>query len=99
MGAVSATCPVCEKSWSGSRAEHCAACHETFVGTRAGDAHRVGDHALPRGVIGARRCLSPQEMHDVGMAPAWHPTAGRMWFVVADRERVAAAFGTNVREP
>ncbi|BAJ30092.1 MULTISPECIES: FDXHR family putative zinc-binding protein [Kitasatospora] len=44
--------PPCGRQWSGQRAEHCPACHETFASTRAGDAHRTGPH-------NARRCLPP----------------------------------------
>lgn len=45
----------CGKTLS-DRAQHCDGCHETFVGTAAGDAHRVGPHD------GERRCLTVAEM-------------------------------------
>lgn len=57
-----ATHGACGKSWTGMRAEHCPACHETFNGTRAGDMHRVGDFN-----DGSRRCLTPEEMLGKGL--------------------------------
>jgi hypothetical protein len=59
-----ATCPKCQKTWSGFRAEHCPAdgCHQTFSGGTAGDKHRVGDFA-----DGSRHCLTVEEMLSIGM--------------------------------
>lgn len=50
--------PPCGKSFpEGSRAGHCAACHETFVGGAGFDNHRVGKHGTPD-----RRCeIKPYE--------------------------------------
>lgn len=53
---MSASCR-CGATWGGHKAEHCTACHQTFTGTTAGDAHRVGPHD------GDRRCLTVAEMH------------------------------------
>lgn len=61
-----ASCP-CGAKWTGLRIEHCTACHETFTGTTSGDRHRVGDHAIYVGPK-RRRCLTPDEMRDKGMA-------------------------------
>lgn len=46
----------CGKEIRGGKAEHCSVCHQTFTGTSAGDAHRVGSHGVDR------RCLTPDEM-------------------------------------
>jgi hypothetical protein len=51
----------CEKRWKTHRAEHCPACHETFSGTKTGDAHRVGEHGVTEGP-GRRQCLPPSEV-------------------------------------
>lgn len=56
------THPQCGKSWTGSKAEHCPVCCETFTGTKAGDRHRVGDHN-----DGTRRCLTAVEMLGAGL--------------------------------
>jgi hypothetical protein len=52
------TCKDCKKPFPHSeRAGHCTACHETFIGLAAFDAHRVGEHGTPD-----RRCeLKPEE--------------------------------------
>lgn len=42
----------CDVTWTGSRTEHCPACHSNFSGTTAGDKHRIGPH-------GQRRCADP----------------------------------------
>lgn len=47
----------------GGRAEHCPCCHLVFVGSRAGNIHRVG----PFEPAGMRRCLTPKEMLSRGM--------------------------------
>lgn len=51
----------CGAQWTGRKIEHCPACHETFTSTAAGDAHRVGDHAIRTGPD-RRRCLTVAEM-------------------------------------
>ncbi len=56
----------CGATWTGSRAEHCAACCQTFSGTTAGDAHRVGKHDVFTGPD-RRRCLTTDEMTERGM--------------------------------
>ncbi|WP_438267951.1 FDXHR family putative zinc-binding protein [Kitasatospora purpeofusca] len=56
----------CGREWTGQRAEHCPACHETFASTRAGDAHRTGPH-------GARSCLPPATVGLwLGARGIWH---------------------------
>lgn len=55
------THPKCGKSWKTLRAEHCTVCHETFSGTKTGDAHRVGKHGVKEGAD-RRRCLPPSEV-------------------------------------
>lgn len=55
-------CGGCDRTWTAARAEHCAACHETFSGTSSGDRHRVG-----RFGDGSRRCLSADEMLEAGL--------------------------------
>ena len=62
---MSTTCH-CGAEWTGLRVEHCAACHETFTGTSAGDKHRTGEHHLSVGPY-RRRCLTPVEMAAKGM--------------------------------
>lgn len=47
----------CGTEWTGAAIQHCAACCETFTGTRPGDIHRV-----PIGEDGRSRCLTPEEM-------------------------------------
>lgn len=56
----------CGKKWTGLRAEHCGACHETFSGTTAGDMHRTGP-------MSARECLDPV---DIGLV---YDAARRVW--------------------
>lgn len=58
-----ATCGKCDTTWTGMRAEHCAACHETFTGTESGDRHRAGDWTDEN----PRRCLSHAEMRELGL--------------------------------
>ena len=60
------TCRTCNAILNGLKAEHCAACHETFTGTRPGDMHRVGRHGVTEGPD-RRRCLTPDEMRAKGM--------------------------------
>ena len=58
---MTTTCRRCGATWHGLRLEHCTVCHQTFTGTSAGDAHRVGAHGP------ARRCLTVDEMTAAGM--------------------------------
>lgn len=39
-------CPRCEAKWGGMNTAHCCACHLTFTGITAFDAHRKGGHCL-----------------------------------------------------
>lgn len=55
------TCRDCEKNIIGHKPEHCAECHETFGGTRAGDMHRAGTHGV------GRHCLTPDQMRAKGL--------------------------------
>lgn len=73
----------CGATWSGYKPEHCPAvgCHKTFVGTRAGDKHRVGDHN-----DGTRRCLIEAEMRAIGMEIG----DDGLWYIVADRQRLVS---------
>ena len=70
--------PDCVKPKPFSRLEHCKVCHESFDGTRPGDAHRVGDHGLTTGPD-RRRCRTSDEMRAVGLwqddRGAWHGRA------------------------
>lgn len=60
-------CRQCAAEWTSLKFEHCTVCHQTFAGTRPGDAHRVGQYdAEPPSQL-VRRCLEPTEMLDVGM--------------------------------
>lgn len=65
-------CTRCNAKWHGLRLEHCTVCHRTFSGTKAGDAHRIGEH-WPAGL---RRCLTDEEMAAGGMwrdeRGVWH---------------------------
>jgi hypothetical protein len=45
-------CARCGSVWTGFSAAHCSACHQTFAGIDAFDAHRVGTHAK-------RSCADP----------------------------------------
>jgi len=56
------THPPCGATWTSKAAEHCSVCCETFSGTSAGDAHRVGSFAE-----GTRRCLDAAEMREAGL--------------------------------
>ena len=66
--------PPCGKTVRGYRAEHCAACCETFSGTTAGDRHRKGTHHPA-----ARVCVDPasvglhMDKKGVWRLPATHP--------------------------
>jgi hypothetical protein len=49
--AAAIECNGCECWWTGLRAAHCSACHETFAGVGAFDLHRRGS-----------RCIKPAEV-------------------------------------
>jgi hypothetical protein len=56
-----AHCGRCGKEWGGMRTAHCAACHVTFTGLTAFDAHRKGGKcAQPEdaGLVEAGRAYS-----------------------------------------
>ena len=61
------SCPICHRSWTTLKMEHCRVCHETFSGTGAGDRHRTGKHEVFEGPE-RRRCRSAEEMVEVGLA-------------------------------
>jgi hypothetical protein len=85
------THPGCEAVWSGLNIEHCAACHQTFSGTEAGDKHRVGDHGVTEGP-NRRRCLTVEEMHAkvTGNGDPWYEVAPNAHgTLVWSRRRVA----------
>ena len=76
-------CTRCTNRWGGLNTAHCAACHETFTGLTAFDAHRTGSHAKS-----TRHCANPT---DVGLVnagrayPCWgFPSDGKHWFSSAD---------------
>ena len=79
----------CGVTWSGLRVEHCTGCHRTFTGTSAGDRHRVGDSAIWEGPK-RRRCLTPEEMRDKGMA-----TNARGWWTNGGKSPWAIAAATG----
>lgn len=57
--------PECGKQWTGSRREHCPACHQTFNSSHAGNLHR-------RGTFGAdRRCIDPAAAGLIPVAYDW----------------------------
>lgn len=76
-------CPRCNAWWTGLNTAHCAACHETFTGITAFDAHRTGSHTESGESIvdkgrteprGPRRCVPPESVGlvDAGRAyPCW----------------------------
>lgn len=80
---MTATHAKCGKTWTGRRAEHCGACCETFVGSGAGDRHRVGDYAISTGP-NRRRCLDVEEMRAIGL----DQDERGLWFDVASRESI-----------
>jgi hypothetical protein len=47
-------CARCDNWWAGMLTSHCGACHHTFTGLTAFEAHRDGSHSQ-----GTRRCLDP----------------------------------------
>lgn len=65
------THPLCGKSWTGNKPEHCPVCCITFSSTSAGDKHRVGGWSDPEDL---RRCLTPEVvglvLRDQG-GPVW----------------------------
>lgn len=82
----------CGATWAGKRIEHCTACHETFTGTTAGDAHRTGPFA-------DRRCLTPDEMAAKGLGRNvrghWGSAGGSPWARSTESE---PAFGAVTAE-
>jgi hypothetical protein len=53
-----ATCPRCHTTWTGTRACHCGACHQTFSGLEYFDRHR--NHDGPHG-----RCQDPADLDGI----------------------------------
>jgi len=51
----------CGASWPGTRISHCSACHETFTGIEAFDAHRRADPERATASQYVGRCLDPTE--------------------------------------
>lgn len=45
----------CGQTIGSDKVEHCVGCHQTFMNTPSGDAHRVGR-------MDNRRCLTPEQM-------------------------------------
>jgi hypothetical protein len=74
----------CDAKWSGLRVEHCPACHETFTGTEAGDAHRIVQREDAEGNE-YRRCLTANEMRSLKRRDS------EPWFVEG-----ANAYGTRL---
>jgi hypothetical protein len=60
------TCGGCSTAYTGTRAEHCTSCHETFTNTVAGDRHRTGEHGVTTGAR-RRRCKTVLEMLTAGL--------------------------------
>lgn len=58
-------CDKCGKTIGGS-AQHCAVCHETFAGTRAGDMHQATIRDENRKFV-RLQCLTPDEMREKGL--------------------------------
>lgn len=48
----SASCRGCSARWTGTAACHCGACHHTFTGVSAFDAHRRRGECLPPDAAG-----------------------------------------------
>jgi hypothetical protein len=72
------SCSKCAVRWNGYDTAHCAACHETFTGISAFDAHRAGLHGRKR------YCLLPDYIGlvDANRAyPCWGiPSAEEKWW-------------------
>jgi hypothetical protein len=72
---------------------HCRGCHSHFASLTAFDAHRKGDYS-------SRSCELPDEENGfvgvegecrIASSEVLHPVL--IWALVADRERLAGAFG------
>lgn len=82
------SCGSCAARWGGLSTAHCGACHVTFTGVWAFDAHRIGQHE-PTGkpgrnvTPGPRRCADPETvgLTDAGRGyPCWgFPTGDERW--------------------
>lgn len=70
-------CARCPNRWGGLRTAHCPACHHTFTGLTAFDAHRAGSHAND-----TRHCEPPETVGlvDAGRAyPCWGFPGDNRW--------------------
>lgn len=65
MSTIESVHSKCGKKLRGSKVEHCTECCETFGSTRAGDAHRKGEHPN-------RRCVDPSTLGQ-------HQDEGGVW--------------------
>lgn len=63
----------CGAWWTGFNSGHCTACHRTFTGLSAFDAHRTGSHAA-----GTRHCLDPETLRTEAGEPVLVP-ANKPW--------------------
>lgn len=88
------TCRDCGATWGGTKVEHCAICCRSFSSTRAGDAHRAGEHGVSAGPD-CRRCLTDAELAD---HPWLTPRLNRYGHVVwghAGQRPVGSLWGEN----
>ena len=67
-------CRHCGSWWTGLNTCHCTACHTTFTGITAFDAHRTGSHTND-----TRTCLAPTELVDGKGNPKPLVDAGRAY--------------------
>lgn len=67
------SCPQCGSVWTGYKAEHCVACHETFTGNEAGEKHRKGEYP-------DRRC-STEDLFWNKKRQMWQATEPGSWEV------------------
>lgn len=67
-------CTKCPERWTGRTTAHCSACHRTFTGPSAFDAHRTGSHAN-----NTRRCLDPDTITDQHGNKLFHKVQKRHW--------------------
>jgi len=82
-------CVDCRRTIVGRRTEHCAACHQDFRSTGAGDDHRVGRFDVSDGPD-RRRCRSPREIEGRGWVRDEH---GR-WYRPMPADVLAARRGS-----
>ena len=69
------TCADCGKTWGGTRASHCTACHDTFSSEASGDKHRRGDY--PHGRYCSTEGLEYNPKRDMWKTPGtWIPGDG-----------------------